>query len=306
MKNKILASLVLAGIFMSSSLCDPGSEILAAEQQESTNFTNDDLNYETETLKVNVEQKDTGYTKYWVAHVQTFSTEQLKSALCGGTYGNPRKTTSEELASHDGIIGINGSAFSYGSGEPAPGKTMIKGGRIYNDVYSNGNIFCVTEDGGMFTAAAGMTTKDLLNRGVQDTYYFGPTLVENGEASGISGQFHQTSRYQRAAVGMVSPGDYYLVVVDGKGYGGSQGMTYQELQQVFLDLGCDYAYNLDGGGSATLVFKGRVLNMLTDNGKERACGDILYFVDAGNGSEGKDIVVHEDEGMIRSAGDSIW
>ena len=82
MKNKILASLVLAGIFMSSSLCDPGSEILAAEQQESTNFTNDDLNYETETLKVNVEQKDTGYTKYWVAHVQTFSTEQLKSALC--------------------------------------------------------------------------------------------------------------------------------------------------------------------------------------------------------------------------------
>ena len=280
MKNKILASLVLAGIFMSSSLCDPGSEILAAEQQESTNFTNDDLNYETETLKVNVEQKDTGYTKYWVAHVQTFSTEQLKSALCGGTYGNPRKT--------------------------APGKTMIKGGRIYNDVYSNGNIFCVTEDGGMFTAAAGMTTKDLLNRGVQDTYCFGPTLVENGEASEISGQFHQTSRYQRAAVGMVSPGDYYLVVVDGKGYGGSQGMTYQELQQVFLDLGCDYAYNLDGGGSATLVFKGRVLNMLTDNGKERACGDILYFVDAGNGSEGKDIVVHEDEGMIRSAGDSIW
>lgn len=238
--------------------------------------------------------------------MQTFSTEQLKSALCGGTYGNPRKTTSEELASHDGIIGINGSAFSYGSGEPAPGKTMIKGGRIYNDVYSNGNIFCVTEDGGMFTAAAGMTTKDLLNRGVQDTYCFGPTLVENGEASEISGQFHQTSRYQRAAVGMVSPGDYYLVVVDGKGYGGSQGMTYQELQQVFLDLGCDYAYNLDGGGSATLVFKGRVLNMLTDNGKERACGDILYFVDAGNGSEGKDIVVHEDEGMIRSAGDSIW
>lgn len=57
----------------------------------------------------------------------------------------------------------------------------------------------------MFTAAAGMTTKDLLNRGVQDTYCFGPTLVENGEASEISGQFHQTSRYQRAAVGMVSP-----------------------------------------------------------------------------------------------------
>ena len=105
---------------------------------------------------------------------------------------------------------------------------------------------------------------------------------------------------------MVSPGDYYLVVVDGKGADGSQGMSYQELQQTFLDLGCDYAYNMDGGGSATLVFKGKVLNDLTDNGKERPCGDILYFVDAGEGSEGDEIIVHEDEGMIHSSGDSIW
>lgn len=303
MRYKYMAAVVFSALLLGGSICHPTGEILAAEQQENAE---DDLNYETDTLKVNIEQKDTGYTKYWIAHVQTFSTKQLKSALCGGTYGNPRKTTSEELAAHDGIIGINGSAFSYGSGEPAPGKTMIKAGRVYNDVSSNGNIFCVTEDGGMFTAAAGMTTKDLLNRGVQDTYCFGPTLVENGKACEISGQFHQTARYQRAAVGMVNPGDYYLVVVDGKGYGGSQGMTYQELQQIFLDVNCDYAYNLDGGGSATLVFQGKVLNMLTDKGKERACGDILYFVDAGSGSEGKDIVVHEEEGMIHSAGDSIW
>ena len=178
-----MAAVVFSALLLGGSICHPTGEILAAEQQENAE---DDLNYETDTLKVNIEQKDTGYTKYWIAHVQTFSTKQLKSALCGGTYGNPRKTTSEELAAHDGIIGINGSAFSYGSGEPAPGKTMIKDGRVYNDVSSNGNIFCVTEDGGMFTAASGMKTKDLLNRGVQDTYCFGTTLVENGKACEIS------------------------------------------------------------------------------------------------------------------------
>lgn len=266
---------------------------------EEWDFLNDEFHYETSTLKVSVEEKDAGYTRYWVCHVETFSTRQLCSALCGGTYGNPRRTVSQELADHNGVIGVNGSGFSYGSGIPAPGKTMIKDGKIYNDVYSNGNIFCVTQDGGMFTAAAGMTTEDMLNRGVKDTYCFGPTLVENGKAAEISGQFRQTSRYQRTAVGMVSPGDYYLVAVDGKGAGGSQGMTYQELQQVFVDLGCDYAYHLDGGGSTTLVFKGRVLNMLTDNGKERPCGDILYFIDVGDGGEGDSIVVHEDEAMIR-------
>ena len=304
MKNKILLAFLICAV-VSGIPGVPGrlSEVWAEEEQQ---YTNDDWNYETSTLKVNVELKETDYTKYWVAHVQTFSTRQLKSALCGGTYGNPRKKTSEELVDHDGIIGINGSGFSYGTGIPAPGKTMIKEGKIYNDVPSNGNICCVTTDGGMFTAVAGLSAQALLDRGVQDTYCFGPTLVENGKASEISGQFHQVSRYQRSAIGLVSPGDYYLVVVDGKGVGGSQGMSYQELQQTFLDLGCDYAYNMDGGGSATLVFKGKVLNSLTDNGEERPCGDILYFVDAGEGSEGDEIIVHEDEGMVHSSGDSMW
>lgn len=107
----------------------------------------------------------------------------------------------------------------------------------------------------MFTAAAGMTAETMINRGVKDTYCFGPTLIENGKASEISGQFTQTARYQRTAVGMVNPGEYYLVAVDGKGAGGSEGMTYQELQQVFLDLGCEYAYHLDGEAPQPLCLK---------------------------------------------------
>lgn len=268
-----------------------------ARISEEWDYVNDEWNYETGTLKVSVEPKETSDTKYWVCHIQTFSTAQLCSALCGGTYGNPRVPASEETASHNGVIGINGSGFSYSTGEPAPGKSMIKGGKIYNDVYSNGNIMCVTQDGGMFTAAAGMTTEDMLNRGVKDTYCFGPTLVEDGKPYVITSAFQQTYRYQRTAVGMVTPGNYYIVAVQGSGAGGSQGMTYEELQEVFLELGCQYAYNLDGGGSTTLVFKGRVLNLLTD-GKERPCADILYFIDAGDGQEGDEIVIHEDEAMI--------
>lgn len=270
---------------------------------EEWDYQNDDLHYETSTLKISAEQKDTGYTRYWVCHVETFCTSQLCSALCGGVYGNPRRTVSEELADHNGVIGVNGSGFSYGSGIPAPGKTMIKNGKIYNNTYSNGNILCVTGDGGMFTAEAGTTTEEMLNRNVKDTYCFGPTLIAEGKAAVIDSRFRQRTRYQRMAVGMVSPGNYYLVAVDGKGAGGSQGMTYEELQQVFLDLGCQYAYHLDGGGSTTLVFKGRVLNMLTDSGgKERPCADILYFIDAGDGAEGEEILIHEDEAMIRRPG----
>ncbi len=266
---------------------------------EAWNYVNDDTHYQSSTLSVSVEELKTDYTKYWIVHVETFSTAQMCSALCGGTYGSPRKAVSEEVTAHGGVIGINGSGFDYNSCLPAPGKSMIKDGEIYNDVYSNGNIMCVTWDGGMFTAVAGMTTEDMLTAGVRDTYCFGPTLVEDGQACEISSQFNQTYRYQRTAVGMVNPGNYYLLVVDGKGAGGSQGMTYEEMQQVFLDLGCEYAYNMDGGGSSTLVFKGKVLNTLTDAGQERPVADVLYFIDVGDGGEGDDIMIYEDEAMLK-------
>ena len=270
---------------------------------EEWNFINDDWNYESSTLKVSVEEMHTDYAKYWKCHILTFSPQQICSSLCGGTYGNPRVKTSEETTDHNGIIGINGSEFSYGSGIPAEGKSMIKSGEIYNDIYSNGNIMCVTQDGGMFTAPLAMTTEEMISRGVKDTYCFGPTLVENGEAYEISGAFNQTYRYQRTAVGMVSPGEYYIIIVEKAGE--SQGMTYTELQQIFLELGCDYAYNLDGGGSTTLIFKGRIINSLTD-GAERPCGDILYFIDAGDGGEGEEIIIHEDEGMLKPSSGSGW
>ncbi len=46
------------------------------------------------------------------------------------------------------------------------------------------------------------------------------------------------------------------------------------------ELGCDIAYNLDGGGSSTMWFDGRVLNKPTTYGdvfEERTISDIVYI-----------------------------
>ncbi|WP_251033310.1 phosphodiester glycosidase family protein [Bacillus sp. ISL-75] len=50
-----------------------------------------------------------------------------------------------------------------------------------------------------------------------------------------------------------------------------------EFAQVFEDLGCTKAYNLDGGGSSTMYFKGRVVNNPLGKGQERGVSDILYI-----------------------------
>ena len=41
-------------------------------------------------------------------------------------------------------------------------------------------------------------------------------------------------------------------------------------------LGCQVAYNLDGGGSSAMYFNGRIINQ-PSNGGERATSDILYI-----------------------------
>ena len=145
-------------------------------------YTNDDLHYETDTLKIAVEAKHTDYTVYWLCHVENFNRQQLRSAFCGGTYGLPLRKTSEEVTAHNGILGITGSGFSYETGQPSNGKLLIKNGEVYTNVPSNMNIMCITQDGSMYTAAGGLMAEDLIARTVQHTFCFGPTLVMNGEA----------------------------------------------------------------------------------------------------------------------------
>ena len=40
----------------------------------------------------------------------------------------------------------------------------------------------------------------------------------------------------------------------------SQGLTLEQFSQLFADLGCKAAYNMDGGRSAEMYYNGSVLN----------------------------------------------
>ena len=49
-----------------------------------------------------------------------------------------------------------------------------------------------------------------------------------------------------------------------------------ELAQIFVDLGATTAYNLDGGGSTTMVFDGELVNDPLGKSDERPTSDIIY------------------------------
>ncbi|WP_425804573.1 phosphodiester glycosidase family protein [Desulfitobacterium sp. Sab5] len=57
----------------------------------------------------------------------------------------------------------------------------------------------------------------------------------------------------------------------------TKGITLSEFAKVFADLGCTEAYNLDGRGSSTMYFIGRVVNNPLSKQEERSISDILYI-----------------------------
>lgn len=71
-----------------------------------------------------------------------------------------------------------------------------------------------------------------------------------------------------------------ILVVDGRRPGVSIGMSYEELAQEMIRLGCHTAVNLDGGGSSVMVMRNsdtneyKILNRPSD-GRERPVANVL-------------------------------
>ena len=130
------------------------------------------------------------------------------------------------------------------------------------------------------TYAAGDGQK-YIDEGAVQSFTFGPLLVNDGEAVELPEKYiistKDTIREPRTAIGQVDANHYVLVVADGRRDGWSdKGMTLQELQQVFVEQGCKVAYNLDGGGSATMILGSERVNK-TSGSRERDVSDIVYF-----------------------------
>ena len=80
----------------------------------------------------------------------------------------------------------------------------------------------------------------------------------------------------KTAIGQKGPLEYVVIVADGRS-SESKGISNGQLAEEFINRGCNIAYNLDGGGSSTLWFKGNVINNPSDIIGERRIYDILYF-----------------------------
>jgi Phosphodiester glycosidase len=105
-----------------------------------------------------------------------------------------------------------------------------------------------------------------------DLVQAGPRLVAGGRVvvgdddregfSAGAGQFDSditAKRHPRCALG-VNEDELFALCCDGRRTGVDAGLDIAELARLLLSLGATDAINLDGGGSATLVHRGQLLN----------------------------------------------
>lgn len=218
-------------------------------------------------------------TTVYVADVQIADISLLKTALAGNTYArNLTETTSVQAANAGAILAINGDY--YGAQERG---YVLRNGVLYRASAQSGtDALVIGADGNFRIITEGETSADTLVReGAWQVLTFGPALVKDGQVTVSSSDEvgRAMTSNPRTAIGQISEGHYLLVVSDGRTKE-SAGLSLRQLAELMQSLGAQIAYNLDGGGSSTMVFQGRVVNNPTTNGRsirERSVSDIVYI-----------------------------
>lgn len=234
--------------------------------------------YSDSKSKITVTQYRAYDSNIYVADVEVTDGTSILSAFANNTYGrNITDTTSDMAEENNAVLAINGDY--YGARQSG---YVIRNGVVYRNQGSNGEDMLISKDGTLsFISESDTTTDSLLQKQAWQVLSFGPVLVENGEVAVTENDEvgMAMASNPRTAIGTVAKNHYLFVVSDGR-TSESAGLSLYELANFMKSLGATNVYNLDGGGSSTMVFQGEVVNNPTTNGNkisERAVSDILYI-----------------------------
>ncbi|WP_455025192.1 phosphodiester glycosidase family protein [Oribacterium sinus] len=234
--------------------------------------------YSDSKSKITVTQYRAYDSNIYVADVEVTDGTSILSAFANNTYGrNITDTTSDMAEENNAVLAINGDY--YGARQSG---YVIRNGVVYRNQGNNGEDMVISKDGTLsFISESDTTTDSLIQKQAWQVLSFGPVLVENGEVAVTENDEvgMAMASNPRTAIGTVAKNHYLFVVSDGR-TSESAGLSLYELANFMKSLGATNVYNLDGGGSSTMVFQGEVVNNPTTNGNkisERAVSDILYI-----------------------------
>lgn len=243
---------------------------------ESEEVVQTDTSYSGNGLTISLTEQRIDDTTVYLVDVQTDDPSHLLTALADNSYGrNIKETTSTIAKANDAVLAINGDFYGFRSTG-----FVVRNDTLYRDSANGDTDALVIDKNGDFSIVNEATT-DANTLDAQQVLSFGPALVESGsivvDENSEVGQ--SAASNPRTAIGQIGTNHYLIVVSEGR-TDDSQGLSLYQLAQVMQDNGVQTGYNLDGGGSTTLYFNGKVVNQTvggSGQSSERAVSDIVYF-----------------------------
>ena len=233
--------------------------------------------YKDSNIEITIKEYYENNTKIYVADILLEDSNYLKTAFAKSSYGkNVIDYTSNIAKEVNAILTINGDY--YGVQETG---YVLKNGVVYRSTASDREDLVIYQDGSFaIIKEKNISIQDLVKNGAYNILSFGPSLIKNNNISvSLNEEVGKAmASNPRTAIGIIDENHYVFIVSDGRTKE-SEGLSLYELAVFMKTLGCETAYNLDGGGSSTMYFNGTIINNPTTSGtiKERKVSDIVYI-----------------------------
>ncbi len=241
--------------------------------------------YLSHTLQVEIRryQDRKNVIVWYETEVRTRDGEQLYTPH-NQRAGNKLRQPQYFARQNQSVLAITDDFYAYRVRANISPGVIIRGGEILYDKpkrsgaagFPKEEVLACFPDGSMkcFEARA-YTAEEYLAMGATEVFSFGPILITEGQP----GEDAYDKRYYhyhepRMAMGMIEPNHYMILTVKGR-VNESKGVYFSWMADRMAELHVQEALNLDGGGTAALVFMGRVLNY--DGTANRSVGSIIAF-----------------------------
>lgn len=244
--------------------------------------------YITQDLRVEITRyRRTTPTKlvWYIAEIrsenETMRTIPFNEERPGRTNGLP-----EDMANkHKVVYAQSGDFYSYRVSNDKRTGVIIRNGEIlHSKTYTKPVLTLPSLDTAAFFPNGDMkvfeshehSAQDFIDMGATEVLSFGPILVRDGAINPVM-DTNFTYEEPRSAIGIIGPGHYIGMLVEGR-TAFSEGCGLKFMAETLYGLGCIDALNLDGGGTAAMVFMGESVELgsgqgVSENG--RAIPDIL-------------------------------
>ncbi len=258
-----------------------------------------DMEYQDESIHVRLYYGRYAKSDYVCAYVKISHPSQLRTATSNTSFRDTSEGTIRGRIIADkvnAVVAINGDYYTKTDKCQA---VMRQGQQLRNQADGHMDLLVIDKNGD-FTALPNCTKAEykeylrLHEEEMYNVFCFGPVLVQNGvnviPENYKNGYVGAKNKTQRSAIAQLGPLEYLLITCSGPQSENNEGLTIPEFASLcelvgnrLSETGCQLAFNLDGGNSATLIFKspdskgGLSYVKVNCPEIERHLSDIIYF-----------------------------